>query len=34
MEAAAVENLVLGLLVGQAVEGLQDENFEHEHGVK
>ena len=34
METATVGNLILGLLVGQGKEGLQDENFEHEHGMK
>jgi hypothetical protein len=27
-------NLRLGLIIGQVVEGLQDENFEHEYGIK
>ena len=34
METAAVENLILGLLVGKTVKGLQNEDLEHEHRME
>lgn len=33
-EGQTVTNLVLGLIIGQVVQGLQDENREHQHGIK
>jgi len=33
-EGQAVVDLKRGLIIGQVVEGLQNEDFEHEHGIK
>ena len=33
-EGQTVTDLVLSLLIGQVIQGLQDEDFEHQHGIK
>ena len=33
-EGQTVTDLIFSLIIGQVIEGLQDKDFEHEHGIK